>query len=132
MQMFNPAHPGLILKEYMGDSYTVTGLAQLLGMTRANLSMILNGRLGISAAMAIKLAEVFPKSDAEFWLSLQTQHDLAVARNKHPKRSSPDYERATIYVRKETRKAARRKWEDTKGGDFSELVQQLLTDYLSA
>jgi addiction module HigA family antidote len=86
MRMYNPAHPGIILKEYMGDNITVSALAKHLGMTRANLSMILNGRLGISASVATKISEAFPNSDAEFWLGLQNQYDLAqVAKRKRAK-----------------------------------------------
>jgi hypothetical protein len=48
------------------------------------------------------------------------------------KSSHPEYEPVKIYVRKQTRKAAWRKWEDAEGGDFSDLVQHLLTEYLSA
>lgn len=82
MQMFNPPHPGKGIREYMGETITVSALAKHLGMTRANLSMILNGRMGISAAVAVKLGEAFPQSDAEFWLALQNQYDLAQVRKK--------------------------------------------------
>ena len=82
MQMFNPPHPGAGIRAWMGDSITVSALAKHIGMTRANLSMILNGRLGVSATVAIKLAEAFPKTDAQFWMNLQTQYDLARARRK--------------------------------------------------
>jgi addiction module HigA family antidote len=82
MQMFNPPHPGAGIRAWMGDTITVSALAKHLGMTRANLSMILNGRLGVSALVAIKLAEAFPKTDARFWMDLQTQYDLARARRK--------------------------------------------------
>jgi addiction module HigA family antidote len=80
MQMFNPAHPGEIVRECMGDHLTITALAKHLGMPRVNLSNILNGKLGISAAVALKLGEAFPNQDAEFWLALQAQYDLAQAR----------------------------------------------------
>jgi addiction module HigA family antidote len=79
MEMYNPCHPGEILREYMGDRVTVSALAKHLGTTRANLSMILNGRLGVSALMALKLDEAFGTSNG-FWFSLQTQYDLAKAR----------------------------------------------------
>jgi len=46
------------------------------------------------------------------------------------KSSSPDFERLTIYVRKDTKKAATRKWEDATGRDMSDLVEDLLTHYL--
>jgi len=45
MSMFNPPHPGLLVRECMGEKLTVNALAKHLGMTRANLSMILNGRI---------------------------------------------------------------------------------------
>jgi len=51
---------------------------------------------------------------------------------KTGKSSSPEFERLTVYVRKQTKKVAARKWEDETGGDMSELVQDLLTKYLSA
>ncbi len=80
MQMFNPAHPGEIVRECMGDNLTITALAKHLGVPRVNLSNILTGKLGISAAVALKLGEAFPNQDAEFWLALQAQYDLARAR----------------------------------------------------
>jgi len=49
------------------------------------------------------------------------------AKSRHP-----EYEAVKIYVRSETRKQAWRKWEDAEGGDFSDLVQMLLEEYLSA
>jgi addiction module HigA family antidote len=79
MPMFNPSHPGEILREYMGDSLTVSALAAHLGVTRANLSMILNARSGISAPMSLKLDDAFGTSEG-FWLRLQTNYDLAQAR----------------------------------------------------
>jgi addiction module HigA family antidote len=82
MPMSNPAHPGVILRAHMADRITISELAKRLGMTRANLSMILNGRLGISAVMAIKLSEAFPNSDEQFRLTLQNNYDLSKARRR--------------------------------------------------
>jgi addiction module HigA family antidote len=89
MPMFNPPHPGLGIRAYMSDKVTVSELATHLGMTRANLSMILNGRLGISAPMALKLSEAFPNSSAQFWLNLQNNYDLARARRMKRKKIAP-------------------------------------------
>lgn len=47
-RMHNPAHPGEVLREFIGD-VTVTEAARRLGVTRAALSRILNGTNGISA-----------------------------------------------------------------------------------
>jgi addiction module HigA family antidote len=79
MEMYNPCHPGEMLRVYMGEEMTVTELAKHLGITRANLSLILNKRAGISAMMALKLDEAFGTTEA-FWLRMQIQYDLARAR----------------------------------------------------
>ena len=88
MRLFDPDFPGIILREYMAD-VTVTALAAHLDVPRQNLSMILNGRLGISAALALKLSEAFPQSDAEFWLGLQSQYDIAQEQKKKRKQIKP-------------------------------------------
>ena len=91
MPMFNPPHPGLLVRECMGDKLTINALAKHLGMTRANLSMILNGRMGISASVAVKLSEAFPNQDAELWLALQAQYDLWHARKRKRVKVTPLY-----------------------------------------
>jgi addiction module HigA family antidote len=79
MAMYNPAHPGEVLREYLGES-DVTTLAQRLKVARTTLSRILNGHAGISAQMAIRLAEILPNTDPEFWLRMQMNYDLWQAR----------------------------------------------------
>jgi addiction module HigA family antidote len=80
MTMFNPPHPGTVLKEYLGD-VSVTTAASHLGMTRAALSRILNGSSGISADMALRLADALGTS-AELWAGMQAQYDLWRASKK--------------------------------------------------
>jgi addiction module HigA family antidote len=80
MRMFNPAHPGRILANYV-QGRSVTDVARHLGVTRPALSRVLNGRAGISADMALRISEAF-NTDAEFWLRLQAQHDLWEASKK--------------------------------------------------
>jgi len=81
MQMYNPPHPGEILKELCLEplGLTVTKAAEALGVSRKTLSAILNGRAGISPEMAIRLSMAFGTS-AESWLNQQTQYDLWIAR----------------------------------------------------
>ncbi len=81
MQMYNPPHPGEILKELCLEplGLTVTRAAEALGVSRKTLSAILNGRAGISPEMAIRLSMAFDTS-AESWLNQQTQYDLWLAR----------------------------------------------------
>jgi addiction module HigA family antidote len=50
----------------MGDDITVSRLAEQLEVTRPHqVSNIVNGKAGISAAMAIKLAVAFPQTDLD-------------------------------------------------------------------
>lgn len=80
MRMHNPAHPGKILANYLAGR-SVTEVARHLGVVRPTLSRILNGRAGVSADMALRLAEAF-HTDADFWLRLQMQRDLWEASQK--------------------------------------------------
>jgi addiction module HigA family antidote len=81
MQMYNPPHPGEIIKELCLEplGLTVTRAAEALGVSRKTLSAILNGRAGISPEMAIRLSLAFDTS-AESWLNQQVQYDLWLAR----------------------------------------------------
>lgn len=84
MRMYNPPHPGLIVKEYLGG-ISVTDAAQHLGVTRTTLSRILNGRASISPEMAIRLEEALGSTKAETWLMLQAKYDLWQAEQQHKK-----------------------------------------------
>lgn len=77
MKMHNPPHPGEVLREGWIEplGLTVTDTAAALGITRKTLSAILNGRAGISPAMALRLSRAFDTT-AESWLSQQMQYDL--------------------------------------------------------
>ena len=78
MRMHSPAHPGEVLKEYMGET-EVTAFATRLGVDRTTLSRLLNGRAGISAPMALKLESALGTS-AEMWMNMQAGFDLWSAR----------------------------------------------------
>jgi addiction module HigA family antidote len=81
MQMFNPPHPGEIIKELCLEplGLTVTRAAEALGVSRKTLSAIVNGQAGISPEMAIRLSMAFDTS-AESWLNQQAQYDLWLVR----------------------------------------------------
>ncbi len=85
--MHNPPHPGRVLREYLGLR-SVTDTARHLGVTRVALSRILNGSAGISADMALKLADALGTSP-ELWTGMQTQYDLWQASKRRRKRVSP-------------------------------------------
>ncbi|MDY7034405.1 MAG: HigA family addiction module antitoxin [Thermodesulfobacteriota bacterium] len=77
MSMYNPPHPGEIIREFCVDALnlTVTDAAKALGVTRKTFSALLNGRSGVSPEMALRLSKVFGRSP-EGWLKLQLQYDL--------------------------------------------------------
>ena len=83
MMMFDPAHPGEILKEECIEplGLTVTQAAELLGVSRTTLSALINQRAGVSPLMALRLAAAFPNTSAQFWLNLQNQYDLSQERD---------------------------------------------------
>ncbi|MCF8174286.1 MAG: HigA family addiction module antidote protein [Burkholderiaceae bacterium] len=79
-RMHNPPHPGEVLRDgvFTGTGITVTDFARRIGVTRVTLSNVLNGRNGVSADMAVRLAAALGGS-AESWLSMQAQYDLAAS-----------------------------------------------------
>jgi addiction module HigA family antidote len=81
--IFNPAHPGEVLKDYLGGM-TVKEAAGRLRVTRATLSRILNGHAGITAGMSLRLSAALGTSP-EFWLKMQVQYDLWHARKTTPR-----------------------------------------------
>ncbi len=80
MPMKNPPHPGLSVRhdclEPLG--LTVTYAAKKLGVSRKQMSDVVNGRSGISPEMAIRLDKAFG-GGADTWLRLQAAYDLAQA-----------------------------------------------------
>ena len=80
MLMKNPPHPGLSIKHDCLEplNLTVTQAAALLGVSRRQLSDVLNGHAGISPEMAIRLDKAFG-GGAETWHRLQAAYDMAQA-----------------------------------------------------
>jgi addiction module HigA family antidote len=81
MEMFEPPHPGEIIREdcLKPLNLTVTEAAKGLGVSRQSLSELLNGRNGVFADMAIRLEKV-GWGAAESWLRNQLSCDLWRAR----------------------------------------------------
>jgi len=83
MPMFNPPHPGRIVRQECIEplGLTITDAAKGLGVTRKTLSELVNGRSGISPEMAIRLAKAFGGTP-EGWLRIQLNYDLAQVRKR--------------------------------------------------
>jgi addiction module HigA family antidote len=81
--MKTPPHPGIMLRNDVLEplGLGVTEAARKLGMSRVALSRVVNGHAGISPELAIRLEQA-GVSTARFWMSLQTNFDLAAARNR--------------------------------------------------
>ncbi len=73
-----PIHPGRILKREMAvRSLSANRLALELRVPSGRITQILNGKRGISAETALRLARYFGNS-AQFWVNLQSRYDLAL------------------------------------------------------
>ncbi|MEO5338783.1 MAG: HigA family addiction module antitoxin [Magnetospirillum sp. WYHS-4] len=80
MAMKNPPHPGLSVRHDCLEplALSVTDAAKKLGVSRKQMSDIVNGHSGISPEMAIRLDKAFG-GGAETWYRLQAAYDLARA-----------------------------------------------------
>lgn len=81
-----PLHPGEIVRETCidGTGLTVTEVAKKLGVDRSTLSRLVNGRMGISAEMAVRLS-IALNTPAIQWLNLQRDYDLWAAEKMRKK-----------------------------------------------
>lgn len=72
-----PTHPGKSIKVFCIEAHglEVQQAAELLGISRQQLSSVINGHARITAEMAYRLAKVFGGS-AEVWLRHQNAYDL--------------------------------------------------------
>lgn len=80
LQMKNPPHPGLSIRQDCLEplGLSVTEAAKKLGVSRKQLSDVVNGHSGISPQMAIRLDKAFG-GGANTWYRLQAAYDLAQA-----------------------------------------------------
>jgi addiction module HigA family antidote len=74
-------HPGEVLaEEFLGPlGLSANALALALRVPATRVGAILKGERAVSADTALRLARYFGTSP-EFWLSLQSSHDLSKAR----------------------------------------------------
>src|SRR3972149_10267506 len=87
-RMFNPPHPGEVLREFLPDGMTIAEVARRLGVSRVQLSRALNGHSAISADMAIRIG-LLTNTTPESWLTGQTKWDLWQAAQKAPPAGQP-------------------------------------------
>jgi addiction module HigA family antidote len=79
-------HPGeTILEDVLKPLHmSVNRLAKALGITSARVNEIVRGKRGITADTALRLARYLGTSP-DFWLGLQLEYDLRIARQAKQK-----------------------------------------------
>lgn len=87
-RIHNPPHPGETLREDVLPALgvTVTDAAAQLGVTRAALSRVLNGRAAISPEMALRLEAwlgVKNGGRADLWIGQQAVYDRVPPQVRH-------------------------------------------------
>src|SRR5574337_1877432 len=84
MAMKNPPHPGEIIREEIIEALglTVTSAADILGVRRATLSDVTNGKASVSAEMALRLKKAFGVS-MDLLLKMQAGYDAAQIGRAH-------------------------------------------------
>lgn len=82
-----PIHPGEVLAEDFLKPLGITQyrLAKETSLPPRHVNLIVKGRVGISAATALRFARYFGM-EAQFWLNLQARYDLESAEIKLGKR----------------------------------------------
>ena len=79
-----PLHPGQFLASRFLEPLGLSqeALARELGISRRRVNEIVNGRRGLTADTALRLAHYF-KTGPELWLHLQAAWDLHLARAEY-------------------------------------------------
>jgi addiction module HigA family antidote len=92
-----PVHPGEMLREeFMKPlGISINGLALELHVPVTRISEIVNQRRGITADTALRLARHFGTS-ADFWMNIQKDYKLIVARQKSLKAIEKQVRRRTV------------------------------------
>ncbi len=83
IRMKSPVHPGSFVRYEVLDplGLSVTRAAEVLGVTRAALSALLNERANLSPEMALRIEMAFGVR-METLLRMQSSHDIATARSR--------------------------------------------------
>jgi antitoxin HigA-1 len=74
-----PIHPGEILADEINElGMSASDLASKLQVPKNRITLIINGKRGITADTALRLGRYFG-TGAEFWLNIQKNYELKLA-----------------------------------------------------
>jgi len=73
----SPSHPGPFFYEHFVEdlNFSISDVAKMLGVSRKQLSEVINEKASISTEMAARMEKVF-RTEAEVWLKIQMDYDL--------------------------------------------------------
>lgn len=75
-KMFNPPHPGRIVKSVLESlGLSARKFAANLGVSPATITRLVKGEIAISPEMAVKLSAAIPGPDTAMWLRMQATYD---------------------------------------------------------
>lgn len=79
--MLKPAHPGQFVRSEVLEAHqlSVREAAEILGVTRQTLSILLNGHASLTPEMALRIEKAFGVS-MDTLVRLQTSYDIAQTR----------------------------------------------------
>jgi addiction module HigA family antidote len=86
VRLKSPAHPGGFIKHEIIEplGLSVTAAAEVLGVTRATLSTLLNERAHLSPEMALRMEKAFGVS-MDTLMRMQNSYDIAQTRKREGK-----------------------------------------------
>lgn len=99
-------HPGVFLEEELeARGWSQADLAEILGKSATDISLIIKGKRAVTPETAIALGDAF-ETGPEFWMNLETLHQLSQTRNKQSDVSL----KAKLYAKFPVREMVKRGW----------------------
>ncbi len=81
----NPTHPGKILREELEErAISMNRLSRDIRVPLSRISLIVNGKRAMTPDTALRL-ERYLGAEAQFWMNLQTNYDLEIAKQGLPR-----------------------------------------------
>lgn len=81
-------HPGEFIKEILGEiGITQADFARSIGVSSMRISHVVNGRRPVTAELALLIGKAFGQTP-QYWLNLQADYDIKIAKKAIGKKLS--------------------------------------------